>query len=28
MAVIDGFDIPTGSDKFEFRVSLDGKVIK
>jgi Subtilase family len=27
-AVIRGFDVPTGSDKYEFRVSLDGKVIK
>jgi hypothetical protein len=28
LALIDGFDIPTGSDKFELRVSLDGKVVK
>lgn len=26
--LIDGFDIPAGSDKFELRVSLDGKVVK
>jgi hypothetical protein len=26
--VIVGFDIPSGSDKYELRVSLDGKVIK
>jgi subtilisin family serine protease len=26
--VIVGFDIPSGSDKYELRVSLDGKVVK
>ena len=26
--LIDGFDIPAGSDKYELRVSLDGKVTK
>jgi hypothetical protein len=26
--VITGFDIPAGSDKYELRVALDGKVIK
>ena len=28
LAVVDGFDISTGVDKFEFRASLDGKVVK
>ena len=27
-AVVAGFDIPTGTDKFELRVSLDGNVVK
>lgn len=28
VALVDGFEIPTGSDKFELRVSLDGNVVK
>jgi hypothetical protein len=28
LALVDGFDLPTGTDKFELRVSLDGKVVK
>ena len=27
VAMITGFDIPTGSDKYEFRIELDGKVV-
>jgi hypothetical protein len=27
LAMIDGFDIPTGSDKYELRIELDGKVV-
>jgi len=27
-ALVDGFEVPTGTDKFEFRVSLDGKVVR
>ena len=27
IAMINGFDIPAGSDKYEFRIELDGKVI-
>ena len=27
IAIVNGFDIPGGSDKFELRVALDGKVI-
>ena len=26
--IVHGFDVPTGSDKFELRASLDGKVVK
>ena len=28
LAVVDGFEVSTGTDKFEFRASLDGKVVK
>jgi subtilisin family serine protease len=28
LVLINGFDIPAGSDKYELRVALDGKVIK
>jgi hypothetical protein len=27
-AIVDGFSIPTGTDKFELRVALDGQVVK
>jgi hypothetical protein len=27
VAMINGFDIPAGSDKYEFRIELDGKVV-
>jgi hypothetical protein len=27
-ATIHGFEIYTGTDRFEFRVALDGKVVK
>jgi hypothetical protein len=27
IAMIYGFDIPGGSDKYEFRIELDGKVV-
>ena len=27
IAMINGFDIPAGSDKYEFRIELDGKVV-
>lgn len=27
-ALVDGFEVHTGTDKFELRVSLDGKVVK
>jgi hypothetical protein len=28
IVVVDGFSIPTGSEKYELRVALDGKVVK
>jgi hypothetical protein len=28
LAFVDGFEVSTGTDKFEFRASLDGKVVK
>ena len=28
LALVDGFDVETGTDRFEFRASLDGKVVK
>jgi subtilisin family serine protease len=28
LVIVDGFQIPAGSDKFELRVSLDGKVVR
>jgi hypothetical protein len=28
IALIDGFNVPAGSDKYEFRVALDGKVVQ
>ncbi|MGH9580756.1 MAG: S8 family serine peptidase, partial [Terriglobales bacterium] len=28
LVVVDGFEVPTGTDKFELRVALDGKVVK
>ena len=28
LILVDGFEIDTGTDKFELRVSLDGQVIK
>jgi hypothetical protein len=27
LVIVDGFEIPAGSDKFELRVSLDGNVV-
>ena len=28
IALIDGFEVPAGTDKYEFRVALDGKVVQ
>jgi hypothetical protein len=28
LVVVDGFQVPTGQDKFEQRMALDGKVVK
>ncbi|MFL6600869.1 MAG: hypothetical protein ACJ8R9_06010 [Steroidobacteraceae bacterium] len=28
IALVDGFDVPAGTDKYELRIALDGKVVQ